>query len=170
MPSETIDASAFSPDIQEFLRLLHAHAVRFVIVGGEAVIFYGHIRLTGDIDIFYDRQHNNAVRLYNALEEFWQGDIPTLEDSSEFENCGVIFQFGVPPNRIDLLNDIDGISFDSAWRRRTRVEFEGKSGRVPFSYIGLEELIQNRQASGRSKDLEDLPFLVEALKQTRNND
>ena len=48
MPPETVDASSFSPDIQDFLGTLHAHDVRFVIVGGEAVIFYGHIRLTAD--------------------------------------------------------------------------------------------------------------------------
>ncbi|MFV2073888.1 MAG: nucleotidyltransferase [Thermoanaerobaculales bacterium] len=169
MPPETVDASSFSSDIQEFLRLLHAHEVRFVIVGGEAVIFYGHIRVTGDIDVFYDREHSNAVRLFSALQEFWQGEIPELEDPSELEKRGVIFQFGIPPNRIDLLNDIDGIDFETAWRQRTRVELEGTPEKVPFSYIGLEELIQNKRASGRPKDLDDLPFLLEALKQTRSS-
>ena len=169
MPLEIVDASSFSPDIQEFLRLLHAHEVRFVIVGGEAVIFYGHIRVTGDIDVFFDREHKNAVRLFKALQEFWQGEIPELEDPSELENRGVIFQFGIPPNRIDLLNDIDGLDFEAAWRQRTRVELEGTSEKVPISYIGLEELIQNKKASGRPKDLDDLPFLLEALKQTRSS-
>ena len=164
MPPQIVDASAFSPDIQDFLRALHSHNVNFMIVGGEAVIFYGHIRVTGDIDVFYDRGHDNAVRLFNALGDFWQGDIPELNGPSELEDGGVIFQFGVPPNRIDLLNDIDGIDFESSWRQRTRVVLESTTGNVPFSYIGLEDLIQNKRASGRPKDQEDLPFLLEALK------
>ena len=164
MPPEIVDASAFSPDVQDFLRALHAHKVKFMIVGGEAVIFYGHIRVTGVIDVFYDREPDNAVSLLKALEEFWQGDIPDLGDPSELEKRGVIFQFGVPPNRIDLLNNIDGVDFESAWRRRTRVLLESQTGNVPFSYIGLEDLIQNKRASGRPKDQEDLPFLIEALK------
>ena len=161
MPPETVDGSAFSPDIQEFLWVLHTHEVRFMIVGGEAVVFYGHIRVTGDIDVYYDREHENAVSLFNALEEFWQGEIPELDGASELEKRGVVFQFGVPPNRIDLLNDID---FESSWPRRTSVELESPMGNVPFSYIGLEDLIQNKRASGRPKDEDDLPFLLEALK------
>jgi len=164
MPLEIVDASAFSPDVQDFLRALHTHKVKFMIVGGEAVIFYGHIRVTGDIDIFYNREPDNAVSLFKALEDFWQGDIPELEGPSELEKRGVIFQFGVPPNRIDLLNDIDGVGFESAWQRRTRVLLESQTGNVPFSYIGLEDLIQNKRASGRPKDQEDIPFLIEALK------
>jgi hypothetical protein len=169
MPSETIEASSFSPDIQEFLRLLSAYDVRAVIVGDEAVIFYGHIRVTGDIDIYYDRSAENARRLFNALEEFWQGTIPELEDSSELEKPGVIFQFGVPPNRIDLLNDIDDVEFETVWSGRTQVELQRGSTSVPLSYVGLEELIRNKQASARPKDLEDLPFLLEARKKVRND-
>ena len=99
------------------------------------------------------------------IQEFWRREIPELADPSEIESCGVIFQFGVPPNRIDLLNDIDGIDFEAAWRGRTRVVMEGGSEGVPLSYIGLARLIENKKASGRPKDLDDLPFLLEALKQ-----
>jgi predicted nucleotidyltransferase len=164
MPPEIVDASAFSPDVQDFLRALHAHQVKFMIVGGEAVIFYGHIRVTGDIDVYYDREHDNAVSLFKALEEFWQGEIPELEGPSELEKPGITFQFGVPPNRIDLLNDIDGIDFESSWQRRTTAIMQSRAGDVPFGYIGLEDLIQNKRASGRPKDEDDLPYLLAALK------
>jgi hypothetical protein len=165
MSSEVLETSSFSPDIREFLRLLSVYGVRAVVVDGEAVIFYGHIRVTGDIDLYYDRSPENAGRLFDALEEFWQGVIPELEDSSELEQPGVIFQFGVPPNRIDLLNDIDGVDFETVWGGRTQVELQSGSTNVLLSYIGLEELIRNKEASARPKDLEDLPFLVKA----RNN-
>jgi hypothetical protein len=168
MSSEILEASFFSPDIQEFLRLLSVHEVRAVVVGGEAVIFYGHIRVTGDIDIFFDRSPENAERLFKALEEFWQGVIPELEDWRELEKPGVIFQFGIPPNRIDLLNNIDGVDFDAVWSGRTQVEFRTGAAGFPFSYIGLEELIRNKEASGRPKDLEDLPFLREARDSIQN--
>ena len=164
MPPEIVDASAFSPDFQDFLRVLHSHNVRFMIVGGEAVIFYGHIRVTGDIDVYYDREPGNAVRLFKALEVFWQGEVPQLEGPSGLEQRGVIFQFGLPPNRIVLLNDIDGVDFEGAWLRRTRAELSSSEGNTPFSYIGLEDLIRNKRAAGRPKDLDDLPFLLEALK------
>ena len=164
MPPEIVDASAFSPDFQDFLRALHTHNVRFMIVCGEAVIFYGHIRVTGDIDVYYDREPDNAVRLFKALEEFWQGEIPQLDGPAGLESRGVIFQFGLPPNRIDLLNDIDGVDFEGAWLRQTRAELSRSDGNIPFSYIGLEDLIQNKRAAGRPKDLDDLPFLLEALK------
>jgi len=151
-----------SPDIQEFLRLLSVHEVKAVVVGGEAVIFYGHIRVTGDIEILYDRSSENAGRLFDALEEFWRGTIPELKDSRDLETPGIIFQFGVPPNRIDLLNEIDGVEFETVWRGQTEVELHTGSGKFPLSYIGLEELIRNKEASARPKDLEDLPFLIEA--------
>lgn len=162
MSPEALDGGSFSSDIQEFLRLLSAHEVRAVVVGGEAVIFYGHIRVTGDIDVFFDRVPENAVRLYNALEEFWRGDIPELKDASQLEDQGVIFQFGVPPNRIDLLNEIDGVDFETVWNGRTQVELPTESGYFVVYYIGLDELVRNKEASGRPKDLDDLPFLLAA--------
>ena len=162
MSQEVLDGGSFSSDIEEFLRLLSAHEVRAVVVGGEAVIFYGHVRLTGDIDIYFDRSPENTVRLHNALEEFWRGEIPELTDASELQRRGVIFQFGIPPNRIDLLNEIDGVDFEIVWNGRTRVELRTESESFGVNYIGLEELVRNKEASGRPKDLEDLPFLLAA--------
>ena len=67
MPLDQIDPSYFSPDILEFLELLHAHEVRYVVVGGEAVIYYGHARLTGDIDFLYDAGDQNAAALFREV-------------------------------------------------------------------------------------------------------
>jgi len=66
-------ASHFSPDIQEFLRLLSTHGVRYVIVEGEAVIYYGYARLTGDVDFFYEATPENVARFYDVLNDFWGG-------------------------------------------------------------------------------------------------
>jgi hypothetical protein len=161
---ELIDASTFSPDIREFLRLLHAHDVRYMIVGGEAVIFYGHARLTGDVDFFYDIDFDNVRRLYSALDEFWAGSVPGLTSPEELAAPGLIVQFGVPPNRIDLMNRIDGVSFDEAWPARTVVSLDIGKHVVPVTYVGLDALIRNKKAAARPKDMDDLPYLTEALR------
>ena len=133
-----------------------------MIVGGEAVIFHGRVRLTGDADFFFKGDLENAARLYSALEVFWDGDIPDLHQAEELAEPGLILQFGRPPNRIDLINDIEGVSFDEAWAGRVEAMLVTSHGDIPIPYIGLEHLIQNKRASGRPRDLDDLAYLERA--------
>ena len=93
MPRDRVDAAHFSPDIQEFIHLLHEYGVKYLIVGGEAVIYYGYARLTGDVDFFYDRREVNARKLFETLADFWSGDIPGIEDVEELMEVGLILQF-----------------------------------------------------------------------------
>ena len=79
-PKKIIEAAHFSPDTLEFIRLLQFHNVRYVIVGGEAVIFHGHARFTGDVDFFYSTDDQNTDRLFTALKGFWDGDIPGVRN------------------------------------------------------------------------------------------
>jgi hypothetical protein len=152
-------ASHFSADIQQFLRLLSMHRVRYVIVGGEAVIYHGHARLTGDVDIFFDPVPSNATRLFEALREFWDGSVPGLDSHEELLSPGLILQFGVPPNRLDLLGSITGVSFEEAWESRVeeRIDLQGKGCTVYL--IGKDMLVRNRRSVGRGKDLDDLKYL-----------
>ena len=158
-------ASHFSKDIQEFLSLLEKHGVKYVIVGGEAVIYYGYARLTGDVDFLYDTSGENAGRLFRALSEFWDGSIPGLEKMEELVEPGVILQFGVPPNRMDLLNRIDGVTFEEVWLNRTTCHLETDDQKISVFFIGLDELIKNKEAMGRHKDMEDLKYLRSAKQQ-----
>jgi len=155
--------SHFSPDTIDFLRLLHECGVRYVIVGGEAVIYYGHIRLTGDIDIFYEASPENARCLYDALYKFWDGPVPGISSAEEFATAGTIVQFGTPPNRIDLINMIEGVVFSDAWNSRVADSVMGDETEIPVYFISLELLIKNKKAVGRYKDLDDLQYLIEAL-------
>ncbi|HGY11488.1 MAG TPA: hypothetical protein ENK36_03905 [Desulfobacterales bacterium] len=98
--------------------MLNVYGVRYVIVGGEAVIYYGYARLTGDVDFFYEPTTANVTCLYNALLDFWEGKIPGVKCSAELQTKGTIFQFGVPLNRIDLINSLDAVSFEEAWESR----------------------------------------------------
>jgi len=152
-------ASHFSKDAQEFLKLLSMHRVRYVIVGGEAVIYYGHARLTGDLDFFYDRTRENCLRLYAALHDFWQGNIPGIAAPQDLSAKNLIIQFGLPPNRLDLLSQITAISFAQAWKDKVFEKIQIGKKEYPVYYIGLKQLIKNKTAVKRHRDREDLEFL-----------
>lgn len=149
----------FSPDILDFFRLLHIYKVRYLIVGGEAVIYYGNPRLTGDVDIYYDATQSNIDSLYHALQEYWDQNIPGVNEKSELAQKNYVLQFGVPPNRIDLLSDADGISFEKSWKNRETEVLEIGGEQIEIYYIGLKDLIRNKEKTGRHRDLEDLEYL-----------
>jgi hypothetical protein len=153
-------AGHFSADTVDFIGLLQKYGVRYLIVGGEAVIYCGYVRLTGDVGFFYDTAPENTEFLFRALTEFWGGEIPGVETPTDLSRPDQVLQFGRPPNRIDLLTKISGISFGEAWGGRERVELLLEGGdRVSMQYIGLPQLMVNKTASGRPKDLDDLNFL-----------
>lgn len=160
MPPARIDAEHFSPDTRVFIRLLHEHAVRYLVVGGEAVIFHGHARLTGDVDFFFANDVENRGRLYRALDAFWEGDVPGVRVAEELGPAGTIIQFGLPPNRIDLINEIEGVDFEEAWEGRVAAVMVGDSVETPLPYIGVDALVKNKRAAGRPKDLDDLDYLT----------
>ncbi len=162
-----MSAALFSADILDFLSLLQQRAVHYLVVGGEAVIQYGHARLTADMDIFYDASSTNAASLFQALLDFWAGDVPGIASPEELRPKGRVFQFGRPPNRLDLLNSIDGVSFAVAWRGRKSVRFPYRGRSLQVHFIGLKDLIRNKRAAGRNRDLDDLQFLLEARKRLK---
>jgi len=130
-----------------------------MVVGGEAVIYYGHVRVTGDVDFLYEISEANARNLFGALEDFWRGKVPGVREAAEFLTPGLIVQFGVPPNRIDLINRITGVDFAEAWPNRLEVHIAACSGDIILWYLGLADLVRNKRAAGRPKDMDDLAFL-----------
>jgi len=150
----------FSQDIREFLFCLFRYEVKYVIVGDEAVIYHGHARLTGDIDIYYLNNEPNSENLFQALVDFWDVNIPEIDSTKDLMNQGTIIQFGVPPNRIDLLNEISGVTFEEVWKNRETEKLELVNGQqIQIFYIGKEELKRNKIASNRPKDSDDLKYL-----------
>ncbi|OFW05438.1 MAG: hypothetical protein A3I61_14585 [Acidobacteria bacterium RIFCSPLOWO2_02_FULL_68_18] len=141
------------PDFSAFLRLLNAHAVRYVIVGGYAVGYHGHPRATADIDIWVPMDTTAATRLVNALHEFGF-DVPDLS-ADLFLRPDQIIRLGVPPVRIELLTTIAGVQFDECYPRAIRTTLGG----VEVSIIGLDDLKRNKRAAGRHQDLADLEHL-----------
>lgn len=147
-----------SADILALLAFLHEYEVRYLIIGGEAVVFHGYPRLTGDVDLLYEPTPANAKRLYGALEEFWGGDVPAVQSAAELATPGIVVQFGRPPNRVDLISSVGPLRFADAWRRRAKDQVRG--GRAfPIHYIGFEDLLTIKRDAGRHKDLDDVEQL-----------
>ncbi len=157
----------FHRDILDFLVILRRYRVRYLIVGGGAVIKYGYARLTADTDIFYDPAEQNAARLFLALREFWGGAVAGIDRAEVLRQRGSIFQFGAPPNRLDLLNSIDGVGFATGWKGRTTEHVTHAGERLAVHFIGLDDLIRNKRRAARNKDLDDLRFLMEAQRRRR---
>jgi hypothetical protein len=140
-------------DFNEFLRLLRSHGVRYLLIGGYAVIYYGYPRATGDLDIWIAVEPENASRIVDALREFGF-DTPEL-NARLFLEEGRIVRMGNPPFRIEIMTTISGVSFEECYANRIIDVLDG----VEVSLIDLSHLKNNKQASGRHKDLMDLEKL-----------
>jgi hypothetical protein len=140
-------------DLNEFIGLLNSRSVEFLVVGGHAVAFHGHPRLTGDIDVFLRPNPKNAERILRVLRDFGFGNLELTE--RDFTIPERIVQLGQPPNRIDLLTSISGVSFDEGWAGRAA----GQLGDHQVSFLGWDALIRNKVASDRDKDRLDVKKL-----------
>ncbi|HMT06434.1 MAG TPA: nucleotidyltransferase [Pyrinomonadaceae bacterium] len=138
-------------DFIDFLTILVDGKVDFVVVGGYAVSFHGHPRATKDLDVFVRAEPTNAKRLYNALADFG-APLHQFEVAEEdFSDYGGVLQLGIPPQRIDIINRITGVSYDEAVAESEMFELDGR--RIPV--IGLKALVKNKLATGRGQDLLD---------------
>lgn len=142
-----------NPDFLDLLRAFTAADVRFLIVGAYALALHGRPRATGDLDIWIDPTPANAQRVMRALDEFGAPLGGVVE--ADFAAPGVTYQIGVVPGRIDILTDLTGITFADAWPDRLRRPF----GDIDVDFIGRDAFIQNKQATGRPKDLGDIDGL-----------
>jgi hypothetical protein len=142
-------------DYRDILAELVASRARFIVVGAHALAVHGYPRATVDIDIWVDPSPENAERVWNALAAFGA----PLEDLGigvqDLTRGDVVAQFGLPPNRIDILTGVSGLTFDEAWATRIEESLEGV--RVPM--LGLDDLLKNKRASGRDKDRADVKGL-----------
>ena len=138
------------PDFQEFLSLLNRHGVEYLLIGGYAVNLYGFVRATGDMDVFVALSPDNIDRIVAAFHDFGLSNF-----AADLLQPGKIVRMGVPPLRLEVLNQISGVTFAEAYASREMMDLSGLS--VPV--IGLQMLRRNKAASGRPKDLGDLSEL-----------
>ncbi len=148
-------------DYSDLLSAFVAHRVRFLIVGAYALAYHGRPRTTGDLDVWIDATPSNAGRVYNALADF--GAPLEKIAANDFARPGTVFQIGVAPNRIDVLTSLTALEFSRAWRNRRRVAY----GSVPVSLLSAPDLLENKRALGRPRDLADAQELENHLRSRR---
>ena len=150
-----------SKDQRDILKAFDAHRVKYLIVGGFAYGAYTEPRATKDIDLWIRNDRENAEAVFRALAEFG-APIAGLNPTDFMDNS--VFQVGQPPERIDILQRIDGIGFDEAWENRVEGFIDADT---PATIISRDDLIQNKLASGRAQDLLDVKVLQKAAQARR---
>jgi hypothetical protein len=151
-------------DYNDLLSAFHAHGVRYLIVGGYAVIFHAQPRFTKDIDFFIKADPANAQATYAALAEF---GAPLQGVRAEaFAERDSFFRFGRDPRGFDILPDIPGVDFDAAWERRVEGVIDAKTGLKAF-FISRDDLIAAKLAAARPQDLADVDAIRKAAESQR---
>ncbi len=141
------------PDFKEFLALLNSEKIEYLLVGGYAVSYHGYPRPTGDLDIWVGVQPKNAAMLIDVLATF--GFTGAEVTPALFLTPGRVVRMGVPPVRIELINTVSGLEFSASYARGVEAVLDGVSARI----IAREDLLTNKRAAGREKDLNDLKHL-----------
>ncbi len=148
-------------NFKEFIRLLNVNGVKYLVVGGFAVAYYGYPRYTGDIDFWVWADPENADQLLKTIRDFGLGGISLQkEDLINPEN---VIQLGYEPHRIDLIIELDGVDFISCFPHRQEASFEDLT--IPF--ISYDDLIANKISTGRMKDMLDVKTLERKNKKTK---
>ena len=145
-----------SPDFKELLKIFEKYKIRYLVVGGYAVMKYSEPRFTKDLDVFIATDQDNANGVYAALKEFGA----PLENltSGDFTQKGYFYQMGRPPIRVDIMMSIPGIEFEEAWKNREKVEVDD----LKILFISRSDLIRAKEASARPQDKIDIDKLKEA--------
>ncbi|PJA42405.1 MAG: hypothetical protein CO182_02665 [Lysobacterales bacterium CG_4_9_14_3_um_filter_62_6] len=137
-------------DLREFFELLVSNKVRFLLVGGAAVIAHGYVRSTEDFDFWVARDADNARRLAQTIDQF--GFASAGFCAEDFMEEGQVFMLGRAPNRVDLLTSISARDFEDCYPRHVDIVMDG----VTLPVIALEDLLINKRACGRNKDRGDI--------------
>ncbi len=144
-----------SPDFRDLLIELVDAGADFVLVGGYAVAFHGHQRSTKDIDLLVRPTRENALKVFAGLRSFGAPLESLNINENDFAGYDGVVQLGSPPNRIDILTNVSGITFDEALNDSLEFHLEGRTVMV----IGLDALLKNKRAAARDQDLLDIKAL-----------
>lgn len=142
-------------DLKQLLLAFNAFGVEYLVVGGYAVGVYAEPRATKDLDLFIRPELANSEAVFRALAAYG-APLSGLSAEDFRDDPNSVFQIGQPPARVDILQHIDGVSFDEAWEERTEASFS----EIPAYFISVRHLVRNKLKSGRMRDLAD----AEAIK------
>jgi hypothetical protein len=142
----------FNPDFLDFLELLDKNEVEYLLVGGYAVILHGYIRSTGDLDLWLNKTSENYKKLEQVYSDFGAPIFPYEEFlNDKFD----VWSIGVEPTKIEILTHVDGLEFTESFKNCNWFDLE----KIKVPYIYFDDLIKNKLASGRFKDLADIEQL-----------
>jgi len=144
-------------DFEEFIKLLNYHKVKYVIVGAYALIYYTLPRNTGDIDIFIEASELNAGKILDVLKDFGFQSMELQKE--DFLKPDIVIQLGYPPNRIDIITGVSGISFSEVYNNRVEI----KMGTEKVWIISANDLLKNKKSTDRAKDKADAELLEKFL-------
>jgi hypothetical protein len=147
-------------DYRDILLALSDEKVKFLLVGAYALAAHGYLRATMDIDIWVMPSTENADAVLRALRHFGAPLHNLTKD--DLQKDGTIFQIGIAPRRIDIITSATGLQFEETYRRSLSVNIEGIEVHIP----SIDDLIRNKRALGRTKDLAD----AEALESLKNSE
>ena len=136
-------------DYKDMLQLFNKYGVKYLVVGAYAMGNYGYSRHTLDIDLWIEKSIENAKNIQKAFSDF---PIPYEITVDELNTENMVLQIGIEPMRIDVLTDIDGVSFEEAWKNKTNNSLFGEE----IHFIGLHDLIKNKTSTDRTKDKYDV--------------
>ena len=148
-------------EVREIFNMFGNYGVRYLIIGGCAVMLYSGARYTRNIDIWTDRAAGNAKSLFNVLKAY--GAPLAGLSFDDFMQPGFFYQMGSPPLRIDDMPNLHGLSFNEAWNDRESMSIDG----VRFFFISRKHLIAAKMASGRPQDIVDVRRLLESMHTSR---
>lgn len=146
-------------DFSDLLRVFNDNSVRYLVIGGYALVQYAEPRFTKDLDLWVSTDLDNARAVFRALAEF--GAPLNGLTEMDFTEEGYFYQMGVPPLRIDILMGIPGIQFEDAWQHRNELSFD----ELPVPFISRTDLIIAKRAAGRPQDLLDADALSNAIEE-----
>ena len=140
---------AINQDFKELFNTFNACRVEYLVIGAHAVMFYARPRFTKDLDVWVNPTHENAARVWQALEQFGA----PLEGvaANDFMDRQMVYQIGIEPNRIDIMMSTPGVEFDAAWKNRVASQYGG----VSIAIISRVDLIETKKTTGRPQDLLD---------------
>lgn len=151
-------------DFKDLLRAFSEEGVRYLIVGGYAYAEHVEPRYTKDLDVWIERSDDNADRVLAALRNF---GAPLRELSKDdLTSPGTFYQIGLPPNRIDIITQLEEMDFADCWNRRKT----GQIGDLSVEYISANDLMENKERTGRPQDLADLAHLRQAQQERENGE
>jgi hypothetical protein len=151
----TVEPRSPADEFVRFCECLNRYDVDYVIVGSEAVAFHGAPRYSADFDTFVRATRANLFRVVAALEAFGAAELARTIDPEVWARSGATVRLGTPPLQMDVLLQLSGVSFD----RVDRGAVAGRYGSATVRFIGLEDLLENKRAAGRPKDLADVAAL-----------